>query len=72
MSNLPGINANAVAEYTLGLLLAAARRLVQVAAGVAAGGWPREDGHELRGRPSASSATAPRPAPSYRSRAPSG
>ncbi|WP_205473059.1 phosphoglycerate dehydrogenase [Nocardioides sp. SYSU D00038] len=49
VSNLPGINANAVAEYTLGLLLAAARRLVQSAAGVAAGGWPREDGHELRG-----------------------
>jgi phosphoglycerate dehydrogenase-like enzyme len=49
VSNLPGINANAVAEYTLGLLLAAARRLVQSATGVAAGGWPREDGHELRG-----------------------
>ncbi|PJJ54249.1 D-3-phosphoglycerate dehydrogenase/(S)-sulfolactate dehydrogenase [Mumia flava] len=49
VSNLPGINANAVAEYTLGLLLASARRLVASAAGVAAGGWPREDGHELRG-----------------------
>ncbi|MBE8475439.1 phosphoglycerate dehydrogenase [Streptomyces justiciae] len=49
VSNLPGINANAVAEYTLGLLLAAARRLVQSAAGVAAGRWPRADGHELRG-----------------------
>jgi len=49
VSNLPGINANAVAEYTIGLLLAAARRLVQSAAGVAAGGWPREDAHELRG-----------------------
>lgn len=49
VSNLPGVNANAVAEYTLGLLLAAARRLVQSAAGVAAGRWPREDGHELRG-----------------------
>ncbi|MDK1346987.1 phosphoglycerate dehydrogenase [Streptomyces sp. 378] len=49
VSNLPGINANAVAEYTLGLLLAAARRLVQSAAGVTAGRWPREDGHELRG-----------------------
>lgn len=49
VSNLPGINANAVAEYTMGLLLAAARRLVQSAAGVATGGWPREDGHELRG-----------------------
>ncbi|MGI5127785.1 NAD(P)-dependent oxidoreductase [Pseudonocardia sp. CA-107938] len=49
VSNLPGINANAVAEYTLGLLLAGARRLVQSAQGVARGGWPREDGHELRG-----------------------
>ncbi|MGV9364235.1 phosphoglycerate dehydrogenase [Amycolatopsis sp. NPDC003731] len=49
VSNLPGVNANAVAEYTLGLLLAAARRLVQSASGVARGEWPREDGHELRG-----------------------
>ncbi|MEV4319518.1 NAD(P)-dependent oxidoreductase [Actinocrispum sp. NPDC049592] len=49
VSNLPGINANAVAEYTVGLLLAGARRLVQSAQGVARGGWPREDGHELRG-----------------------
>ncbi|WP_328491963.1 hydroxyacid dehydrogenase [Streptomyces sp. NBC_00414] len=49
VSNLPGINANAVAEYTLGLLLASARRLVHSAAGVREGGWPREDGHELRG-----------------------
>jgi D-3-phosphoglycerate dehydrogenase/(S)-sulfolactate dehydrogenase len=50
VSNLPGINANAVAEYTLALLLAQSRRLVPVAAGVAAGGWPRESGVELRGR----------------------
>jgi phosphoglycerate dehydrogenase-like enzyme len=49
VSNLPGVNANAVAEYTFGLLLAAARRIVHSAAGVAAGGWPREDGQELRG-----------------------
>ncbi|WP_406033875.1 phosphoglycerate dehydrogenase [Nocardioides sp. NBC_00163] len=49
VSNLPGINANAVAEYTMGLLLASARRLVESATGVAAGGWPREDGRELRG-----------------------
>ncbi|THC47404.1 phosphoglycerate dehydrogenase [Streptomyces sp. A1499] len=50
VSNLPGVNANAVAEYTLGLLLASARRLVQSATEVRAGSWPREDGHELRGR----------------------
>ncbi|WP_410673563.1 phosphoglycerate dehydrogenase [Amycolatopsis sp. cmx-4-68] len=49
VSNLPGINANAVAEYTLGLLLAGARQLVQSASGVAQGKWPRQDGHELRG-----------------------
>lgn len=49
VSNLPGVNANAVAEYTLGLLLASARGLVQSASGVSAGGWPRADGHELRG-----------------------
>src|SRR5690606_2104699 len=50
VSNLPGVNANAVAEYTMALLLAQARRLVTVAAEVRAGGWPREDGHELRGK----------------------
>ncbi|MFJ8861981.1 NAD(P)-dependent oxidoreductase [Streptomyces sp. NPDC102451] len=49
VSNLPGINANAVAEYTLGLLLAAARHLVHSATAVAAGTWPREPGRELRG-----------------------
>ncbi|WP_406019730.1 phosphoglycerate dehydrogenase [Nocardioides sp. NBC_00850] len=49
VSNLPGINGNAVAEYTMGLLLASSRRLVESATGVAAGGWPREDGRELRG-----------------------
>lgn len=49
VSNLPGINAHAVAEYTMGLLLAAARGLVESAAGVAEGRWPRHDGHELRG-----------------------
>jgi D-3-phosphoglycerate dehydrogenase/(S)-sulfolactate dehydrogenase len=50
VSNLPGINARAVAEYTLALLLAQARRLVPVATGVAAGDWPRADGTELRGK----------------------
>ncbi|MFH8533520.1 NAD(P)-dependent oxidoreductase [Streptomyces tendae] len=48
VSNLPGINAGAVAEYTMGLLLASARRLVESAAGVIAGRWPRGDGQELR------------------------
>ncbi|WP_432825741.1 phosphoglycerate dehydrogenase [Dactylosporangium sp. CA-092794] len=49
VSNLPGINANAVAEFTMGALLAASRHLVEMAVGVAGGGWPRTDGHELRG-----------------------
>jgi phosphoglycerate dehydrogenase-like enzyme len=49
VSNLPGINSNAVAEYTVGLLLAAARRLVESAAGVSTGDWPRGSGQELRG-----------------------
>nr|WP_221375263.1 NAD(P)-dependent oxidoreductase [Actinoplanes polyasparticus] len=50
VSNLPGINANAVAEYTIGLLLVQARNLVGLATGVAGGGWPRGDGFELRGK----------------------
>jgi phosphoglycerate dehydrogenase-like enzyme len=50
VSNLPGINANAVAEYTIALMLAQARDLVSMAAGVVAGEWPRRDGFELRGR----------------------
>ena len=50
VSNLPGINSNAVAEYTIALLLNQARGLVPMAAGVAAGGWPRRDGSELRGK----------------------
>ncbi|PRY44797.1 NAD(P)-dependent oxidoreductase [Umezawaea tangerina] len=49
VSNLPGVNSNAVAEYTLALLLAAARGLVPGALGVAGGRWPREGGRELRG-----------------------
>ncbi|MFG1918987.1 phosphoglycerate dehydrogenase [Micromonospora sp. NPDC048898] len=50
VSNLPGINSNAVAEYTIALLLAQARHLVPMAADVAAGGWPRRAGHEVRGK----------------------
>jgi phosphoglycerate dehydrogenase-like enzyme len=49
VSNLPGVNSNAVAEYAMGLLLAAARHLVPAAIGVRDGEWPRWSGHELRG-----------------------
>jgi phosphoglycerate dehydrogenase-like enzyme len=50
VSNLPGINANAVAEYTIALLLAQARHLTSMAIDVANGGWPRRNGQELRGK----------------------
>jgi phosphoglycerate dehydrogenase-like enzyme len=49
VSNLPGVNSNAVAEYTMGLLLATTRNLVTSARSVGEGGWPRTGGHELRG-----------------------
>lgn len=47
--NTPGVNHHAVAEMALALMLACARRLNTVLPGVAAGGWPREAGTELRG-----------------------
>jgi len=49
VSNLPGINSTAVAEYTIALLLSSARRLDAAAAAVRAGDWPRRGGRELRG-----------------------
>lgn len=49
VSNLPGINAVAVAEYTMGMLLGAARRLGQNAIAVSEGRWPRQNGNEIRG-----------------------
>lgn len=49
VSNLPGINANAVAEFAIGAMLSSARHFVDLAIGVSCGDWPRTDGHELRG-----------------------
>lgn len=49
VSNLPGVNAIAVAEYTIGLLLSGARRLATNAHLVRHGEWPRAEGQELRG-----------------------
>ncbi|GAA4557042.1 phosphoglycerate dehydrogenase [Pseudonocardia xishanensis] len=49
VSNVPGVNANAVAEFTMGAILASSRHLVELASGVADGRWPRTQGHELRG-----------------------
>lgn len=46
----PGSNSRAVAEYTFGLLLSAARSLTASHVAVAAGGWPKLFGPELHGR----------------------
>lgn len=48
----PGASANAVAELTLGLMLALARRIPQAVADTRRGGWNRHDflGRELAGR----------------------
>lgn len=50
VARVPGANANAVAELTLALILAAERRLLKAAAALAAGSRSREHGRELRGR----------------------
>jgi len=47
--NAPGTNHHSVAELTIGLIIMAARRLVEVTAAVRQGHWPREAGHELHG-----------------------
>lgn len=41
VTNTPGVNAHAVAEHTLALMLAVARRIPSMDAGVRAGEWPR-------------------------------
>ncbi|WP_445517466.1 phosphoglycerate dehydrogenase [Streptomyces sp. NEAU-174] len=46
----PGSNSRAVAEYTFGLLLSAARSLTASHTAVAAGGWPKLFGPELHGK----------------------
>ncbi|MFC9675097.1 phosphoglycerate dehydrogenase [Streptomyces sp. NPDC056949] len=46
----PGSNSHAVAEYTFGLLLSATRSLAASHVAVAASGWPKLFGPELRGK----------------------
>ncbi|WP_327672490.1 MULTISPECIES: phosphoglycerate dehydrogenase [unclassified Streptomyces] len=46
----PGSNSRAVAEYTFGLLLSAARSLTASHVAVSQGGWPKLFGPELHGR----------------------
>lgn len=41
VTNTPGVNAHAVAEHTMALMLAATRRIPQMDSGVRAGQWPR-------------------------------
>ncbi|GAB2882519.1 phosphoglycerate dehydrogenase [Streptomyces mayteni] len=46
----PGSNSRAVAEFTFGLLLDAARRITEADARLRAGGWPKLFGPELAGK----------------------
>jgi phosphoglycerate dehydrogenase-like enzyme len=50
VTNTPGVSAYSVAEHALGLMLAVARRIPQQDAATRAGGWPRGQGMELRGK----------------------
>jgi D-3-phosphoglycerate dehydrogenase / 2-oxoglutarate reductase len=50
VTNTPGANTTAVAELTLGLILALARDLSGASAVVRSGGWTRRSGWELSGR----------------------
>ena len=50
VANTPGVSAAAVAEHTLALLLAAARRIPQMDAAVRRGEWPRGASTDLRGK----------------------
>ena len=47
--NTPGVNHDAVAEMTIGLMIMAARSLPSVIQSVKNGHWPRSAGRELRG-----------------------
>ena len=50
VTNTPGVSAVAVAEHTLALMMAVARRLVQVDREVRQGQWPRAMVTQLRGK----------------------
>lgn len=50
VASLEGLNADAVAEYAFGLLLAAARRIPEADASMRAGRWERFAGRHLGGR----------------------
>jgi phosphoglycerate dehydrogenase-like enzyme len=50
ITNTPGVSAISIAEHTLALLLAVARRIPQIDAATRAGGWPRGQSAELYGK----------------------
>ena len=50
VTNTPGVSAVSIAEHTLALLLAVARRIPQSDAAMRAGGWPRGPSVELYGK----------------------
>jgi len=50
VTNTPGVNAHAVAEHTVALMLAVARRIPSMDAGVRAGEWPRGQLVQLEGK----------------------
>jgi D-3-phosphoglycerate dehydrogenase len=50
VTNTPGVSAVAVAEHTLALIMAVAKRMVQVDAQVRQGQWPRAMVTQLRGK----------------------
>jgi phosphoglycerate dehydrogenase-like enzyme len=50
ISNTPGVAAASVAEHTLALLLAAARRIPQMDLAMRQGQWPRGQSFDLRGK----------------------
>ena len=50
ITNTPGVSANSIAEHTLALLLAVARRIPQVDAATRSGAWPRGQSTELYGK----------------------
>ena len=50
VTNTPGVSAASIAEHSLMLALAVARRVVDIHNGVVAGGWPRGQSVQLQGK----------------------
>ena len=48
--NAPGMNSNAVAELTVGLMIDLLRKLIPLHEAVKAGAWPRSMGREIKGK----------------------